>query len=115
MKEQLGEAIETIIREEIRTMLKEYLHLSPDAVAEMLSLGKTTIYEAIHSGELKALKSGKMKGYSVSLQALDDYLSNHQANGRTRRKPTSEKIQDIRTFVRHPSLRKEKSTGQGGL
>jgi excisionase family DNA binding protein len=73
MKE-LGDAVERIIREEVRDLLKSLIHLDPNQVAELLSVSKTTVYSAIKSGELKAVRTGDRKGTIVSLDALNNYV-----------------------------------------
>ena len=48
------------------------LLLSPDDVAELCSLGRTTIYEAIRSGRLASVKVGTAR--RVPMQAVHEFI-----------------------------------------
>jgi excisionase family DNA binding protein len=54
----------------------EPLAVSPGEAARLAGLGRTTIYEALGSGDLKSMKIGKRR--LITVAALRDWLSSHE-------------------------------------
>jgi excisionase family DNA binding protein len=57
--------------------MSDKLLLRPEEVAERLSLGRTTVYEAIRSGRLESLKIGASR--RVPVEALDRFVDSLKA------------------------------------
>jgi excisionase family DNA binding protein len=75
-----GISFEEIVHYETRKIMLQAIHFDVKKAAEMLSVSNSTIYEAIRSKKIKALRVGDRKGISISLEALLDYVeknSNH--------------------------------------
>ena len=51
----------------------ERLAVSPGEAARLAGVGRTTLYEAIGSGELRSLKIGKRR--LITVEALRDWLA----------------------------------------
>ena len=59
----------------------EPLAVSPAEAARLAGLGRTTIYAALGSGELKSLKIGKRR--LIAVDALRSWLISHEVASRT--------------------------------
>ena len=53
------------------------LAVSPAAAARLVGIGRTKLYEAIGSGELKTLKIGSRR--LITVDALRDWIQGHEA------------------------------------
>jgi excisionase family DNA binding protein len=53
----------------------------PEEVAQLLGLGRTTVFELLRSGELESVKAGRAR--LVPADAIDRYLSKASAGART--------------------------------
>ena len=56
------------------------LAVSPAEAAQLVGIGRTKIYEAIGTGELKSLKIGSRR--LVAIDALRDWLRTHEVASR---------------------------------
>jgi excisionase family DNA binding protein len=63
----------TIIAADVRV-----LAVSPAEAGRLAGIGRTTIYHAISSGDLKSLKIGARR--LVAVDALRDWLLKHEVN-----------------------------------
>ena len=58
----------------------QILAVSPNEAARLCSIGRTTLYAALSSGDLKSVKIGTRR--LISIDALRDWLKNNeQATG----------------------------------
>jgi excisionase family DNA binding protein len=62
------------IKEGYKEFLKETTYVSVEEAGEILSLSRSTLYEAIRHKKLKSVKAGLNKGMVISLQAVQDYI-----------------------------------------
>ena len=84
------------------------LLLTVNQAAELLGMGRSTIYELIDSGELKSVKRGASR--RVPLKAVHDYIEHllSQQNDDSNRTPTAEFVSPDRPHLRtiHESYRR---------
>lgn len=65
---------------ELITHAAQILAVSPNEAARLCSIGRTTLYAALSSGDLKSIKIGTRR--LITLEALRDWLKrNEQATG----------------------------------
>ena len=65
---------------ELLSQAMQVLAVSPNEAARLCSIGRTTLYAALSSGELKSLKIGTRR--LITIEALRDWLRRHeQATG----------------------------------
>jgi len=55
------------------TRILESILLTPEEAAEMLRLGRVTVYKLIQTGELASITIGKAR--RIPRRALDDYIA----------------------------------------
>ncbi len=54
----------------------QILAVSPNEAARLCSIGRTTLYAALSSGELKSIKIGTRR--LIKISAIHDWLSRHE-------------------------------------
>lgn len=54
----------------------EPIAVSPDEAARLCGVGRTTLYAAISSGELKSLKIGSRR--LITIEAIREWLKRHE-------------------------------------
>lgn len=65
---------------ELLQQAAQILAVSPNEAARLCSIGRTTLYAALSSGDLKSTKIGKRR--LITIDALRDWLKkNEQATG----------------------------------
>lgn len=65
---------------ELINQAAQILAVSPNEAARLCSIGRTTLYAALSSGELKSIKIGTRR--LITLEALRDWLKhNEQPSG----------------------------------
>jgi excisionase family DNA binding protein len=65
---------------ELINQAAQILAVSPNEAARLCSIGRTTLYAALSSGELKSVKIGTRR--LITLEALRDWLKrNEQPSG----------------------------------
>lgn len=63
------------------TQASQILAVSPNEAARLCSIGRTTLYAALSSGELKSIKIGTRR--LITIDALRDWLKkNEQTTGK---------------------------------
>lgn len=55
----------------------QIIAVSPNEAARLCSIGRTTLYAALSSGELKSIKIGTRR--LITLEALRDWLKRNEA------------------------------------
>ncbi|WP_289149588.1 helix-turn-helix domain-containing protein [uncultured Salipiger sp.] len=60
----------------IRAIIPQVLAVSPNEAARLYSIGRTTLYAALSSGELKSIKIGTRR--LITLEALRDWLKRNE-------------------------------------
>jgi len=58
------------------TQAAQVLAVSPNEAARLCSIGRTTLYAALSSGELKSVKIGTRR--LITLEALRDWLKRNE-------------------------------------
>lgn len=61
---------------ELFTQAAQILAVSPNEAARLCSIGRTTLYAALSSGELKSIKIGTRR--LIMLDALRDWLKRNE-------------------------------------
>ncbi|SMY09954.1 helix-turn-helix domain-containing protein [Flavimaricola marinus] len=61
---------------EILSQAQQVLAVSPNEAARLCSIGRTTLYAALSSGELKSIKIGTRR--LITLEALRDWLKRNE-------------------------------------
>lgn len=61
---------------ELFTQAAQILAVSPNEAARLCSIGRTTLYAALSSGELKSIKIGTRR--LITLDALRDWLKRNE-------------------------------------
>lgn len=61
---------------ELMTQAAQILAVSPNEAARLCSIGRTTLYAALSSGELKSIKIGTRR--LITLDALRDWLKRNE-------------------------------------
>ncbi len=61
---------------EILNQVPQIIAVSPDEAARLCSIGRTTLYAALSSGELKSVKIGTRR--LITLEALRDWLKRNE-------------------------------------
>jgi excisionase family DNA binding protein len=61
---------------ELITQAAQILAVSPNEAARLCSIGRTTLYAALSSGELKSVKIGTRR--LITLDALRDWLKRNE-------------------------------------
>jgi excisionase family DNA binding protein len=61
---------------ELFTQAAQILAVSPNEAARLCSIGRTTLYAALSSGELKSIKIGTRR--LITLEALRDWLKRNE-------------------------------------
>ena len=67
------------------TQAAQVLAVSPNEAARLCGLGRTTLYAALSSGELKSVKIGTRR--LIMLDALRDWLKSNETTSETLGKP----------------------------
>ena len=62
---------------ELLTQAVQILAVSPNEAARLCSIGRTTLYAALSSGELKSVKIGTRR--LITMEALRDWLKRNEA------------------------------------
>ena len=65
---------------ELITQTAQILAVSPNEAARLCSIGRTTLYAALSSGELKSVKIGTRR--LITLEALRDWLKRNESPAR---------------------------------
>jgi len=68
----------------------EKILVSPDEAAELLSIGRTYLYELIHAGEIKSVQVGRLR--RVPVAALHEYVEKLEARGHQNGRPTGRDV-----------------------
>ena len=63
---------------ELLSQSAQILAVSPNEAARLCSIGRTTLYAALSSGELKSVKIGTRR--LITLEALRDWLNRNEAS-----------------------------------
>ena len=63
---------------ELLSQSAQILAVSPNEAARLCSIGRTTLYAALSSGELKSVKIGTRR--LITLEALRDWLKRNEAS-----------------------------------
>lgn len=63
---------------EILNQVPQILAVSPNEAARLCSIGRTTLYAALSSGELKSVKIGTRR--LITLEALRDWLKRNETS-----------------------------------
>ncbi|MBB95953.1 MAG: DNA-binding protein [Rhodobacteraceae bacterium] len=58
--------------------IPQVLAVSPNEAARLCSIGRTTLYAALSSGELKSVKIGTRR--IITLEALRDWLKHNETS-----------------------------------
>ncbi len=61
---------------EILNQVPQIIAVSPNEAARLCSIGRTTLYAALSSGELKSVKIGTRR--LITLEALRDWLKRNE-------------------------------------
>ncbi len=61
---------------ETATQAAQVLAVSPNEAARLCSIGRTTLYAALSSGELKSVKIGTRR--LITMEALRDWLKRNE-------------------------------------
>lgn len=61
---------------ELLNHIPQVLAVSPNEAARLCSIGRTTLYAALSSGELKSVKIGARR--LITLEALRDWLKRNE-------------------------------------
>ena len=61
---------------ELPTQAAQIIAVSPNEAARLCSIGRTTLYAALSSGELKSIKIGTRR--LITLEALRDWLKRNE-------------------------------------
>lgn len=61
---------------ELLTQTAQILAVSPNEAARLCSIGRTTLYAALSSGDLKSIKIGTRR--LITLEALRDWLKRNE-------------------------------------
>jgi excisionase family DNA binding protein len=61
---------------ELITQVAQVIAVSPNEAARLCSIGRTTLYAALSSGELKSIKIGTRR--LITLDALRDWLKRNE-------------------------------------
>lgn len=61
---------------ELLNQIPQMLAVSPSEAARLCSIGRTTLYAALSSGELKSVKIGARR--LITLEALRDWLKRNE-------------------------------------
>ena len=62
---------------ELVTQAAQLLAVSPNEAARLCSIGRTTLYAALSSGELKSVKIGTRR--LITMDALREWLTKNEA------------------------------------
>lgn len=62
---------------DIINQASQIIAVSPNEAARLCSIGRTTLYAALSSGELKSIKIGTRR--LITLEALRDWLKRNEA------------------------------------
>ena len=61
---------------EIFSQVAQVIAVSPNEAARLCSIGRTTLYEALSSGELKSVKIGTRR--LITIDAIKDWLRRNE-------------------------------------
>ncbi|PWJ19359.1 helix-turn-helix domain-containing protein [Jannaschia seohaensis] len=64
---------------EILNQVPQIMAVSPNEAARLCSIGRTTLYAALSSGELKSVKIGTRR--LITLEALREWLQRNETAG----------------------------------